>query len=116
MLSRLATEFAAEIAHHDWSDAPWRLDRAGHQRHTDTNRREQVLTDNETDRVRTNVMWVTAQVLKHLDPNLDLHEYATACGVPNSITHRKDGSKSGAIEAGIRFNDGAAYPPGEPVT
>jgi hypothetical protein len=115
MLSRLATEFAAEIANHDWSDAPWRLDRAGHKRHMDTHSTGQVLTRDETDNVRTNVMWVTAQVLKHLDPNLDLHEYATACGVPRSITHRKDGSKSGAIDAGIRFIDGLAYPPGEPV-
>ena len=29
MLSRLAQEFADEIANHDWSDAPYRLDRAG---------------------------------------------------------------------------------------
>lgn len=116
MLSRLATEFAAEIANHDWSDAPWRLDRAGHKRHIDTHTTSQVLTAEEADSVRTNVMWVTAQVLKHLDPNLDLHEYATACGVPSSITHRKDGSKSGTIDAGIRFNDGLAYPPGEPVS
>lgn len=116
MLSRLATEFAAEIAHHDWSDAPWRLDRAGHRRETDTNRGNDVLPTNQTDNVRTNVMWVTAQVLKHLDPNLDLHEYATACGVPDSFVYRKDGSKSGAITAGIRTVDGSAYPPGEPAS
>lgn len=114
MLSRLATEFAAEIAKHDWSDAPWRLDRAGHDRITDTNRDERVLTPKEADRVRTNVMWVTAQVLKHLDPNLDLHEYAVACGIPRSITHRKDGSPSGGIPAGIRWADGVAYAPGQP--
>lgn len=37
-LSRLAREFAAEINYHDWSDAPFRLDRAGHQRDHDGNR------------------------------------------------------------------------------
>jgi hypothetical protein len=31
-LSRLAEAFAAEICNHDWSDAPWRADRAGHDR------------------------------------------------------------------------------------
>ena len=35
MLSRRALEFAAEISSHDWSDAPYRLDRAGHQRSKD---------------------------------------------------------------------------------
>lgn len=34
-LSRLAQEFAAEIANHDWSDAPYRTDRAGHQNSDD---------------------------------------------------------------------------------
>jgi hypothetical protein len=29
-LSRPARELAAEINHHDWSDAPFRADRAGH--------------------------------------------------------------------------------------
>ncbi len=115
MLSRLAMEFAAEIAEHDWSDAPWRLDRAGHNRMTDTNRDERVLSPQETDCVRTNVMWVTAQVLKHLDPNLDLHEYAVACGIPRSITHRKDGSPSGGIPAGIRMTGGVAHAPGLPT-
>ncbi|WP_035771187.1 hypothetical protein, partial [Arthrobacter sp. Br18] len=69
MLNRLATEFAAEIANHDWSDAPYRLDRAGHHRDQDSNRGKEVLTDVEADCIRTNVMWVTAQVLKHADPN-----------------------------------------------
>lgn len=36
MLSPIAREFAVEVAHHDWSDAPWRLDRAGHQRADET--------------------------------------------------------------------------------
>jgi hypothetical protein len=33
-------------------------------------------------------MWMTAQVLKHADPNLGGHAYAAACGVPRSMTHR----------------------------
>jgi hypothetical protein len=117
MLSRIAREFAAEIANHDWSDAPWRLDRAGHHREADTNRGEQVLTTAETDHVRTNVMWVVAQVLLHADPNLDLHEFATECGVPRRITHNNNGRPSGGIGAGIRKNheSGGASAPGRPV-
>jgi hypothetical protein len=111
MLSRLAREFAAEIASHDWSDAPYRLDRAGHKRETDSPSKlsDDVLTARQADAVRTNVMWVTAQVLLHADPNLDLHEYAEACGVPRRITHNTNGRPSGSITAGIRFEqDGAA--------
>jgi hypothetical protein len=104
-MSRLAREFAAEIASHDWSDAPFRLDRAGHSRRIDTRRGEEQLSPEDTDRLRTNVMWVVAQVLKHADPNLDLHEFGAACGVPWSITHRTDGSLSGAIDYGLRWLD-----------
>jgi hypothetical protein len=105
MLSRLAREFAAEIANHDWSDAPYRLDRAGHNREWDSNRGNRVLEAHEADVIRTNVMWVTAQVLLHADPNLDLHEYAEACGVPRRITRNRDGRPSGAIPAGIRKDE-----------
>jgi len=105
-LSRIAQEFAAEIRNHDWSDAHLRLDRAGHRReHDRASDSLEPLTPKETDRVRTNVMWVTAQVLKHADPQLDLHEYAAACGVPRSITHNSDGRLSGTITAGIRFDN-----------
>ena len=104
MLSRLAQEFAAEIAAHDWSDAPWRIDRAGHQRSDDKSRKSaKVLDQSETEGIRTNVMWVTAQVLRHADPNLDLIEYAVACGVPRTITHRKNGSTSDVIHYGLRW-------------
>ena len=104
MLSRIAREFAAEIANHDWSDAPWRLDRAGHQRNDESpaKRSEKQLDHTETENLRTNVMWVTVQVLRHSDPNLDLHEYAIACGVPRRLTHRTNGSKSDAITYGVR--------------
>ncbi|SKZ39448.1 Uncharacterised protein [Mycobacteroides abscessus subsp. massiliense] len=114
MLSRIASEFAAEIAYHDWQDAPWRLDRAGHQRDQESpsKRSEKWLKADEAENVRTNVMWVTAQVLKHLDPNLDLHEYAEACDVPRRITHRSNGSRSDAIRYGIRGNGESADAPG----
>lgn len=120
MLSRLAREFAAEIASHDWSDAPYRLDRAGHQRESDSpsKRIAAPLDAKKTDRLRTNVMWVTAQVLKHADQNLDLHEYAAACGVPRSITHRTSGSRSDVITYGLRWADveaTVAADPGAPL-
>lgn len=100
-LSRLASEFAAEIRLHDWSDAPWRLDRAGHDRSTDTNRGSHVLTNDEAQGIRTNVMWVVAQVLGHADPNFDVYEFAEACGV-RTLTPR--GERDGGIEYGLRRN------------
>lgn len=113
MLSRLAQEFAAEIANHDWSDAPYRLDRAGHHREHDSNRGSKFLENPEdVDRIRTNVMWVTAQVLMHSDPNLKILEYAEACGIPTSITHNRDGRPSGILGAGIRRRDDQVATPG----
>lgn len=116
MLSRRAREFAAEISSHDWSDAPYRLDRAGHDRRIDRTEGPE-LSRVETDRVRTNVMWVVAQVLKHEDPNLDLWEFAAACGVPRSISRRSDGSLSGVISHGLRWDDTekVALAPGRPL-
>ncbi|OZC91785.1 hypothetical protein CH254_04725 [Rhodococcus sp. 06-412-2C] len=107
-LRPLAAHLAAEIAAHDWSDAHARLDRAGHRRDTDTKAGSKVLTDEEVGFVRTNVMWVTAQVLGYLDSTFDVHEYAQACGVPENIRLSR-GRPSGAIDAGlrtIRVNDG----------
>lgn len=99
-LSRLAAEFAAEIRNHDWSDAPYRTDRAGHRREDDRlDRQSEQLSRAETDRIRMNVMWVTAQVLGHADPNFDEHEFAEAAGV-NPYDSR--GRKSGAITMGLR--------------
>lgn len=103
MLSRLAREFAEEIDGHDWSDSPYRLDRAGHQREFDKGWEQMPrLTDAESDAIKTNVMWVTAQVLSTADPNLDVHEFAEACGIPARIRLTKDGRRSGAIPAGLR--------------
>lgn len=113
MLSRIAREHAAEIAKHDWTDAPYRADRAGHQRTVDSNRGANTLSDSEADIVKLNVMWVTAQVLMHADPNLPLGEFAAACGLPTSILLNNDGRPSGSIPAGIRHNsDGSVSAPG----
>ena len=105
-LSRLAREFAAEIRNHDWSDAPYRIDRAGHRREIDTNKGATVLTSQETERVHMNVMWVTAQVLGHADENFDVYEFAEACGIR---TRNVRGGKDGTIEAGVRLKDGKTY-------
>ncbi len=99
-LSRQAQKFADGIRNHDWSDAPWRLDRAGHQRAHDSNRGSRVLTDEETAFVRTNVMWVVGQVLLEDDPNLDVFEFAQACGVNTDTPSGRP--RSGHITAGFR--------------
>ncbi|GAA0983032.1 hypothetical protein GCM10009555_053940 [Acrocarpospora macrocephala] len=110
-LSRMAQEFAAEIRQQDWSDAPYRADRAGHQRNTDSlsKRSKDVLSSVETEILRMNVMWATAQVLGHADPNFDIYEYAEACGVN---TRNSRGGKNGVIEAGIRRHQGRYQQPG----
>lgn len=101
-LSRLASDFAAEINYHDWSDAPFRMDRAGHRRELDGYTSTPPLSDQQTESVRTNVMWVVAQVLGHYDPNLDPYEFAQACGVN---THTPSGRpRSGHITAGLRHD------------
>lgn len=112
MLSRLAREFAAEIAYHDWSDAPYRIDRAGHRREHDTKAGPQALTTRETDAVRLNAAWVAGQVLKHADPNLDPVEFVRACFDGHDVEFRHWLSEGG-IRAGIRTNqDGTAMAPG----
>jgi hypothetical protein len=100
-LSRLAQEMAAEIRQHDWSDAPWRADRAGHNYDTDSNRGQHRFGPGETSTIRLNVMWVTAQVLGHADPNFNVFEYAEACGV-NTLTQY--GRKNGGITSGLRID------------
>ncbi len=112
-LSRLAQQFADEIRQHDWSDAPYRADRAGHNRADDTTTGRggiPQLAAAQTDTVRMNVMWVTAQVLGYNDPNFDVYEYAEACGV--NTTTPTGRPRSGAISAGLRsaMNGGYARP------
>ncbi|MEU5824876.1 hypothetical protein [Streptomyces sp. NPDC047803] len=99
---------AAEIRNHDWSDAPFRIDRAGHDRAFDGGRGPQ-LSEQETDHIRMNVMWVTAQVLGYEDPNFDVYEFAEACGV---ATRTRSGRLNGGIEAGVRVQDGRYARPG----
>lgn len=107
-LSRLAREFAAEISYHDWSDAPFRLDRAGHKREDDgVNASLQQLNPVETENVRTNVMWVVAQVLAHADPGLDLFEFAEWCNVKTRTSAGRP--RSGHITAGLRRNEDGDY-------
>ena len=114
MLSRIATEFAAEIRDHDWSDAPYRIDRAGHRReHDGRHKSEDVLDDGKTDRLRINVVWVTAQVLMHADPNLDLAEFALACGVDRDFIYKSGRRVNGWLTNGIRVDmEGRVTPPG----
>jgi hypothetical protein len=109
-LSKLAQQFAAEIRQQDWSDSPYRADRAGHSREHDTNRGSATLTVDQTDTVRMNVMWVTAQVLGYNDPNFDVYEYAEACGVDTRT--RSGRPHDGGILAGLRMYDGHYAIPG----
>lgn len=108
-LSKLAQQFAAEIRQQEWSDAPYRIDRAGHRREHDSHRGE-TLTNDQTRFVRTNVMWVTAQVLGYNDPNFDVYEFAEACGVDTRT--RSGRPRDGSIQAGVREKDGQYAIPG----
>jgi hypothetical protein len=109
-LSRLAEAFAAEIRNHDWSDAPYRADRAGHDRSKDSNSYGvQQLSPSETGIVRLNAMWVTAQVLAYMDPNFDVYEFAEAAGVDIRTSR---GERSGHIIYGLRQVDGRYCRPG----
>lgn len=105
MLSTLAQAFANEIRNHDWSDSPYRLDRAGHRREHDRKPSKDQLSPRETDRVRMNVTWVAAQVLLGQDANLNLLEYAEQCGVPTDLTRGSTGkgAESGALRNGLRL-------------
>lgn len=100
-LSRLAAQFAAEIALHDWSDAPYRADRAGHRREHDSNAHLSAqLNAADTETVKVNAMWVTAQVLAYNDPNFDVNEFAKACGFSE---RRASGYRwGGTFAAGLR--------------
>ncbi|WP_460363935.1 hypothetical protein [Actinocorallia lasiicapitis] len=57
----------------------------------------------ETEAVRTNVVWVVAQVLAHADNNLDPVEFAVACGVKLSPA---------SIKAGLRMINDKYHTPG----
>ena len=107
-LSRLAQQFADEIRQHDWSDAPYRADRAGHDRSTDTNlpTMQPPLTDEQTLSLLLNVVWVTGQVLAYNDPNFSIWEFALACGVPKtSVFRRSDGKPNQGLLYGLRWRE-----------
>ncbi|QWS34050.1 hypothetical protein [Curtobacterium aetherium] len=106
MLSQIAQNFAAEIAGHDWSDAPFRADRAGHQRDVDRKKKSiEQLSQEQTETVVLNVMWVVAQQLASVDPNFDVHEFAKACGIAGHYRLRSNGAANGLIDAGLRPQD-----------
>lgn len=112
-LSRLAADFAAEIREHEWSDAPYRTDRAGHKLWMDGNNPNvRRLDESGTNAIRLNVVWVTAQVLGYHDPNLDIYEFAEACGVPRKTLYNSHGQKSGILPNGLRRHDGGYVRPG----
>lgn len=100
-LSRIAAQFAAEISLHDWSDAPFRADRAGHRHEHDPNSHNiPQLNASQTESVKVNAMWVTAQVLAYNDPNFDIDEFARACGFGERTA---SGTRWGGIfRAGLR--------------
>lgn len=104
-LSRLAREFAQEIKLHEWSDSPYRADKAGHRREDDRGWEHKPRLDNaQTDAVRMNVMWVVGQVLGgagmiDLD---DVWDWASACGVEIATS---SGRRSNAIRYGFRVTD-----------
>lgn len=112
-LPRFARELAAEIAFHDWSDAPFRTDRAGHIRSDDRpGRRTEALTAEQTDNIRLNVSWVVAQILGYhgyLRDDDDVYEFMDACDVDTRTTA---GRRSGVITAGLRrYESGEFMPP-----
>lgn len=116
-LSRLAREFAAEIRAHDWSDSPYRSDRAGHRREDDKDHESKPrLDEKQTGIVQLNVAWVVGQVLGHagLLTADDIYEWADACGCQTSTLSGRP--RSGHIKFGFRWRgDGVfAAPPVDP--
>ena len=90
--------------------APYRADRAGHRREHDSNAAgTEVLSPQQTNVLRMNVMWVAAQALGYADPNFDEYEFAQACGVEIHTSH---GRKDGGIAAGLRRTEGRYHRPG----
>lgn len=117
-LSPLAAHLAAEINAHDWSDAPFRFDRAGHRREYDTHRGTETLLPDEVDNVKANVAAVVAQVLGYMEgTSFDPHEFFLYAGVAPSIRLTSNGRQSGAVTAGLRINVGPRYDaPGSTLT
>lgn len=106
MLSRLAREFAAEIAYRDWSQAPFLLG--------DDEDRDLYLLPTRTESVRLMVAAAVAQVLLHADPNLDLAHFGEHCGLPDDLAHGQIGD--GRLSQSLRREPDTkqALPPGIP--
>lgn len=103
-LSRIANLLADEIRLQDWSDAPYRLDGARHDRSVDRkSANTPVLDDDDAESVRLNVVWVVAQALREDDPGFDVDEFAEASGVPKSFRITSRGAINGMIAAGVRL-------------
>ncbi|WP_125100770.1 hypothetical protein [Leucobacter chromiireducens] len=100
-LSTMAQRLADEIKEQDWSDAHSRLDGSRHSRTRDRKGGAQ-LSDEETDRIRMNVIWVTGQALADDDPNFDIRAFAEAAGASSGMLWRKDGGPNRGLEAGLR--------------
>lgn len=113
-LPRIVREFAGEIAHHDWSDAPFRCDRAGHMRSVDRKLVRSQLDETETAAVKLNVAWVVAQVLGLnglLRDEDDVYEFMEQCGV-ETRTPTTGRARSGHIIYGLRrYQNGEFMPP-----
>ena len=109
-LSPLASDFAAEINAHDWSDAAFRFDRAGHRREDDTHRGTEILRPDQVDYVKANVAAVAAQVLGYTEgESFDPHEFFLYAGVARGFRLTGNGRRSGAVTAGLRINPGLRY-------
>jgi hypothetical protein len=106
MLNRLAAAQAAEIKHHYWRDVHIRVDRAGHQPEDDKKQpdEEKLLSLMQAENVLTNVAFVTGQLHAWLDPSMDIHEYALACGVPHKYA-------AGGMHYGLRRDGNKVLPP-----
>jgi hypothetical protein len=118
-LSPLAAHFGAEINAHDWRDAPFRFDRAGHRWETDTHRGTEVLPPDQVDCVKANVAAVVAQVLGYTEgaSSFDPHEFFLYAGVARDIRLTRGGRQSGAVTASLRINMGPRYDtPGSTLT
>lgn len=107
-LSRTARDLAHEIAAQDWWDVHRRVDGARHSYDLEVERKrvpaDQLLLDEEAERVRLNVAWVVAQALLREDPHLDLYAFMEECGVHPSFLRNADGGPNGGIPAGIRWD------------
>lgn len=117
-LSSLAAHFAAEINAHEWSDSPFRFDRAGHRRDHDGHKRTaHTLEERQTDLVKANVAMVVAQVLGYVEgENFDAHEFVYYAGVARDIRLNSRGQRSGGIDAALRTQDGSYDTPGSTLT